>query len=77
MKHLVVMVALFFSLSNVAMADVGCGPSPSREYIKLQDTADTAEENAEATRSINRMDIALLFVPVIGLLAFSRREEKE
>jgi len=60
----------------MAIADVGCGPSP-KPYLP-EDTAveDTGEEsNEEAKRSINRMDIALLFLPVIGLVAFSRREE--
>ena len=78
MKYLILTVALFFSHSSMSWADVGCGPSPSREYYKSQDTADTGDEaQEEAKKSINRMDIALLFVPVIGLLAFSRREEKE
>ena len=76
MKYFLMTTLLFFSHSSMAFADVGCGPSPKPNIPDDTAVEDTGEENnEEAKKSINRMDIALLFLPVIGLVAFSRREE--
>jgi hypothetical protein len=68
--------------SNNAMADVsgplGCGDSP-RPSPKPDTASDTGEEGEgeegeEAKNQISRTNIALLFLPVIGLAVASRRK---
>ena len=82
-----IFISTLLSFSNIAYADViGCGPRPTpiknpvdtaTENTAEEDTAeeDTAEEEEEtASNRVNRMDLALLFLPVIGLTVASRRK---
>ena len=76
-----IFISTILSFSNIAYADViGCGPRPTPiDYPKeiSEDTAteDTAEDEEEtASNRVNSMDLALLFLPIVGLTVASRRK---
>ena len=74
-----IFISTLLSFSNTAYADVGCGPSPRPPIDTSADTAEEKEESSEegeetASNHVNRIDLALLFLPVIGLTIASRRK---
>ena len=77
--HTLIFITTLLFFSNTAYADVGCGPSPRPPIDTSADTAEEKEESSEegeetANNRVNKMDLALLFLPVIGLTAASRRK---
>ena len=75
--HALIFISTLLSFSSPIYADVGCGPSPRPPIDTSVDTAEEKEESSEeetASNRVNRMDLALLFLPVIGLTVVSRRK---
>ena len=75
--HALIFIFTLLSFSSPIYADVGCGPSPRPPIDTSVDTAEEKEESSEeetASNRVNRMDLALLFLPVIGLTVVSRRK---
>ena len=75
--HALIFIFTLLSFSSPIYADVGCGPSPRPPIDTSVDTAEEKEESSEeetASNRVNRMDLALLFLPVIGLTVASRRK---
>ena len=81
--HALIFISTLLSFSNPVYADVGCGPSPRPLVDTSVDTAveiekspeeEEEEEEETASNRVNRMDLALLFLPVIGLTVASRRK---
>ena len=77
--HTLIFITTLLSFPNAAYADVGCGPSPRPPIDTSADTAEEKEESSEegeetANNRVNKMDLALLFLPVVGLTAVSRRK---
>ena len=75
--HALIFIFTLLSFSSPIYADVGCGPSPRPPVDTSVDTAEEKEESSEeetASNRVNRMDLALLFLPVIGLTVVSRRK---
>ena len=80
--HALIFISTLLSFSSPVYADVGCGPSPRPYEDTAVDTAveiekpseEEGEEEETASNRVNRMDLALLFLPVIGLTVASRRK---
>jgi len=77
--HVFIFISALLSFSSSVYADVGCGPSPRPPVDTAVDTAVEIEKPSEegeetASNRVNRMDLALLFLPVIGLTVVSRRK---
>ena len=77
--HALIFISTLLSFSSPVYADVGCGPSPRPPEDTAVDTGVEKEGSSEegeetASNRVNRMDLALLFLPVIGLTVASRRK---